>query len=280
MTLSARITSLLLLSTALAAQDPDPKPQRELKFETGKVTVAGKLATIDLPENYRYLQAADARYVVEKVWGNPPDASVLGMVLGNEQANWGIIVSYEDSGHVSDDDASGLDYNSLLKEMQEDAKADNAARKKAGYPTVDLLGWAEPPHYDAKEKKIYWAKKLDFEGSEGTTLNYDVRILGADGVLIMSAVASLADLADVAKAAKSVLARTELAPGKRYADYDPKLHKVAAYGIGGLIAGKVLAKAGLLKLLLKPLLVVGAVLIGAMVKMFGGKKDKSAAEAR
>lgn len=272
--------SFALFSAALAAQEPAAKPERQLKFESGKVTIGRNIATIDLPETYRYLQAADARYVVEKQWGNPPDPSVLGMVVDSEDFGWGIIVSYEESGHVKDDDAADMNYDDLLKEMQDDAKSANAERRKAGYPAVELLGWAEPPHYDAKEKKIYWAKKLDFEGSKDVTLNYDVRVLGADGVLVMSAVAAVADLGEVAKAAKAVLARTELAPGKRYADYDPKLHKVAAYGIGGLIAGKVLAKAGLLKVLLKPLLVVGALLIGVVARAFGKKKQEPAADAR
>lgn len=42
-----------------------------------------------------------------------------------------------------------------------------------------------------------------------------------------------------------VLTMAEFKPGSRYADYTPGMDKVAAYGIGALIAGKVMAKAGL-----------------------------------
>jgi uncharacterized membrane-anchored protein len=38
----------------------------------------------------------------------------------------------------------------------------------------------------------------------------------------------------------------EFAEGSRYQDYVPGVGKVAAYGIGGLIAGKAAAKLGLL----------------------------------
>lgn len=38
--------------------------------------------------------------------------------------------------------------------------------------------------------------------------------------------------------------------GNRYADFKPGIDKVAAVGIGGLIAGKVIAKTGLLVTLL------------------------------
>ncbi len=39
--------------------------------------------------------------------------------------------------------------------------------------------------------------------------------------------------------------------GEQYADFNPSLDQVAAYGIGGLIAGKVLAKVGLFAVILK-----------------------------
>ena len=44
-----------------------------------------------------------------------------------------------------------------------------------------------------------------------------------------------------------VIAFTNFNEGNRYEDFDPELDKVAAYGIGALVAGKVAAKAGLFK---------------------------------
>lgn len=71
--------------------------------------------------------------------------------------------------------------------------------------------------------------------------------------------------------------------GHRYGDYVAGMDKVAAYGIGGLIAGKLAAKAGLFKLLLVfaakfwKLLVVAAVAIGAFVKkLLSGRKKEGA----
>jgi hypothetical protein len=51
---------------------------------------------------------------------------------------------------------------------------------------------------------------------------------------------------------------------------------VAAYGIGGLIAGKLLLKGGILKALLKPLIAVGVLVAGGLVKAFGRKKSATA----
>ncbi|MCA8968430.1 MAG: DUF2167 domain-containing protein [Planctomycetes bacterium] len=248
----------------------------DITIETGKVKVRDH-ATIDLPDGWGYLQTKDARFVVEKVWGNPPDAGVLGLVIpsmSKDPREWayGIITSFEDEGYVKDDDAKDTDYDALLADMQEGMKESNKQRKKAGYGTVDLVGWAERPHYDSAQKKLYWAKTLRFDDEPSTVLNYDVRILGRHGYLVLQAVAQSDQLTEVAEGSKAVLARTEFVDGKRYEDFDSSIDKVAAYGIGGLIAGKVLLKAGILKVLLKPLLIVGAVVVAAAAKLFGKKK--------
>ncbi|MBK8097998.1 MAG: DUF2167 domain-containing protein [Planctomycetes bacterium] len=256
-----------------------PEEPKDLKFETGKVTVPG-LATIDLPAGWRYLQARDARKVLEQMWGNPPDRDTLGLAFpagGGPVAEGGfaVVVSFDDSGYVEDGDAAGLDYAQMLKDMQAGSKAANDERRKQGYPTVELLGWAEQPHYDATEKKLYWAKKLRFEGEQSPTLNYDVRILGRRGSLVLTAVADASALTEVAAGCKQLLRATQFQSGQRYADYSPGVDKVAAYGIGGLIAGKLLLKGGFLKLLAalwKPLAVGVVVLVGLIGKLLGRRK--------
>lgn len=270
-----------VLSAAAVAQDP---PTRELDFQTGKVEVQGGVATIDLPDGWSYLQSRDARYVVEDVWGNPPDPSVHGLVLPprfgeDDGPTWAIIVGFVREGYVSDEDAAGIDYDELLAGMKESSEDENALRRREGYPTLEILGWAEAPHYDTAQRKLYWAKALQFEGESVRTLNYQVRILGRYGFLEMNAVATVDELAEVAQGAKEILGATEFTSGNRYEEFDPGLDKVAAYGIGGLIAGKVLAKAGILKLLLKPLLVVGAIGAAAFARVFGRKRKAAPADA-
>ena len=70
---------------------------------------------------------------------------------------------------------------------------------------------------------------------------------------------------------------------KLYEDFDESSDKTAAYGIGGLIAGGVLLKTGLLAkigiVLLKfsKLILIGAAAVGGAVwKFFSGKKDEQA----
>jgi uncharacterized membrane-anchored protein len=96
-------------------------------------------------------------------------------------------------------------------------------------------------------------------------LNYDVRVLGRRGVLVMKAVASMRQVDAVKARMRDALALVEFSPGHRYEEFDSKVDEVAAYGIGGLVAGGLLAKAGFFKMLLVGLLAAKKfVAIGAL----------------
>ncbi|MEO6594247.1 MAG: DUF2167 domain-containing protein [Planctomycetota bacterium] len=149
-----------------------------------------------------------------------------------------------------------------------------------------MLGWAEPPHYDKAQHKLYWAERLQFESSGGETLNYNVRVLGRRGHLVVNGVGDIDQLPLIAEHSKYLLQGTEFVEGQRYSDFNASTDKLATYGIGGLIAGGLAAKAGLfaklgllLKAFIKPIL-VGIVAIGALLaKLFGGRKKAHEAEA-
>jgi uncharacterized membrane-anchored protein len=64
-------------------------------------------------------------------------------------------------------------------------------------------------------------------------------------VLNINFVAGIGQLGEIKGVIPAVMSMPEFMEGSRYADYVPGVDKVAAYGIGGLIAGKVLAKTGL-----------------------------------
>ena len=271
---------ILLATFAVLLGLPLVGQERTLDFLSGNVTVKDGLATVQLPEGYTFLEQSDARYVVEDLWGNAPDDTVVGLIVppdlpSGEEAEWAIIVSFADDGYVSDDDAASLDFDDLLTEMKSDARAASADLREQGYAAADLLGWAEPPYYDSVEKKLYWAQRFMFDGDTMPTLNYNVRILGRRGYLVLNAVADDGMLPTISSGSKEILAVTEFTPGNRYSDFDPSFDKVAAYGIGGLIAGKLLIKAGLFKLLLKPLLILLALGAGVFTKVFKGRSRRN-----
>jgi len=297
MTLISLALSVALAS--LASQEDLPVSQEEsqaayeeflatLDFQTGHVSIAGKSVTFDLPEGWALLQSHDARTVVEDIWGNPEDPSTLAFIdppssEGRLGSNYGIIVSIDDSGYVDDEDASGLDYGDMLKEMQADARGSNKERAQMGYETVEIVGWAEPPHYDSAEKKLYWAKELRFGGAAATTLNYDVRILGRRGYLQLQAVAPTTALREVDAGIKALLPVTHFTAGHKYGEFNSSTDKIAAYGIGGLIAGKLAAKVGLFAVIAKfgKLIAVGAIGLFLMAKkfLFGESRSSRSATA-
>jgi uncharacterized membrane-anchored protein len=84
-----------------------------------------------------------------------------------------------------------------------------------------------------------------------------VRVLGRKGVVVLNAVASMTELPDVEKSITPVLSSFTYSDGNTYADFNPDIDEVAAWTIGGLVAGKVLAKVGVLAFLLKYIKLIG-----------------------
>ncbi|WP_437880485.1 DUF2167 domain-containing protein [Pseudomonas sp. LRF_L74] len=254
-----------------------------LNFRTGKIVLGNDLATLNLPADYVFLDGADAERVLTEAWGNPPDEEApLGMVLPAgisplEAQSWAVTVEYEESGYVSDEDAASTDYDDMLADLKRETREDNKWRAENGYESVELIGWADKPHYDAEGKKLHWAKEVRFGDSDVNTLNYNIRVLGRKGVLVLNFVAGMDQLQEIKRNVPTVLAMTEFNQGSRYADFNPDMDKVAAYGIGALIAGKVAAKAGLfamLLVLLKKFWIIPLLIIGWLGKRLGFKKKQ------
>ena len=249
------------------------------EYLTGEVTIGDGIATLHVPAGFKYLGPESSNYVLTQIWGNPEEPT-LGMLFPDSleptsmNFTYAVDITYSDEGYIEDEDAADLDYDDLLEEMQEDAIASNKQRKELGYPTVELVGWAQPPFYDSDNKKLHWAKELDFEGDGENTLNYNIRILGRKGYLNLNVIGDMSYLDIVKENVDDILASVEFNKGHTYAEFDPEIDKIAAYGIGGLIAGKVLAKAGFFALIVKfwKVIAVGAVGLFAAFrrKIFGG----------
>jgi uncharacterized membrane-anchored protein len=295
----SQCTALAVMSFGFAslafAQEPEATPAAEaaepqvpqLTYQTGEIVLPNKVATLHLSDKYRYLDPQETSKLLV-AWGNPPDADTQGAVIPADvdpftDRGWAVIVTYEEEGHIDDADAAELDYDDMLKDMKEGTESNNSAREEAGYGSVHLMGWAEKPHYDAAAKKLYWAKELKFEGSDQNSLNYDVRVLGREGVLSMNAISGIDQLEQVRSDMKPLIEVAEFNQGYRYAEYNKSTDKAAAYGLGALIAGGVAAKTGLLAkigifLLAKiKFVIAGVVALGAgLAKLFGKKKADDA----
>ncbi|MBD0258679.1 MAG: DUF2167 domain-containing protein, partial [Cytophagales bacterium] len=173
-----------------------------LKYQHGVIQLKNGIGTLKVPDGFKYLDADQSNYVLSDLWGNPKSESSLGMIIPESMGvlgdrTWAFNVQYDEIGYVKDDDAGDIDYNELLAEMQNDTREASKERIKEGYEAIELVGWAAKPYYDADRKILHWAKELKFGESTENTLNYNVRILGRKGVLVLNAIASMNELPEV-----------------------------------------------------------------------------------
>jgi uncharacterized membrane-anchored protein len=285
----------LFANVLVRAQDTNALPPEvikilnSLKYQQGQIDLKNGLATLNVPADFNYLGPDDAETVLVKLWGNPPSQEKpLGLLIpaGMTPASsnaWVVTIHYTEDGYVKDTDASKIDYDKLLKQMQQSIADNNKARQNQGYPPITLVGWAAPPRYDAATHKLYWAKDLKFGDDQVDTLNYSIRILGRRGVLELNAVSALSQFNQIDQQTPEILGMVDFKGGNRYADFDPKVDKVAKYGIAALVAGGVLtaaAKFGLLKVIwvailaMKKFVIIGVLAVVAFFKkLFKGRSS-------
>lgn len=252
-----------------------------LDRKTGEIKLDNGVATLKVPEDFYFLNGKDAERVLTEAWGNPPGGKVLGMLFPAkatpfDKDAWAVTIEYEEDGHVSDEDADKINYDELLTDMKKDVSESSKERVKQGYEAIELVGWASKPYYEPISHKLHWAKELKFGNSAEHTLNYNIRVLGRKGVLVLNFIAGMDQKSLIDSKLDQVLAIAEFDKGSSYTDFDPSIDKVAAYGLGALVAGKLLAKTGFFVvalLFLKKFGVFLVVGIGALFKRLFGKKD-------
>ena len=282
-------TLLLVVFTAPAFATPLVAPdstdifldslEASFHYQTGEIKFDNSVGTLKVPQGFRYLNGKESQFVLHDLWGNPEDNTVLGMLVPDNMAitgnAWAFIITYDEMGYVEDDDAEDIDYDEMLTNIQSEEKDINEAREKEGYSSIHMVGWAAKPYYDADKKVLHWAKELQFAGNEEHTLNYNVRILGRKGVMVMNAVAGMDQLSDVQANIDPILSSFTYSDGNKYSDFSPGIDKVAAWTIGGLVAGKVLAKVGFFALILKNIKLIGLAIAGAFAAIWRWFKSKT-----
>jgi uncharacterized membrane-anchored protein len=263
---------------------------KALKPVSGIVSLPSAKASLKIPDGYGFLDANQARTLLVNIWGNPPEQSdgVLGVIMKSgtdftADESWAAVVTYEADGYVTDKDAGEIEPDKLLASLKEGEVEENEARAKEGFPSANIVGWAEPPSYDSATKRIYWAQRLKFSDADEETLNYKIRILGREGYLAINFVARMADLPAVKAASPNVLNMATFAPGSTYADYKEG-DKTSGYGLAGLVAGAaalgVAKKAGLIGIILafgKKGIVLLLALFGGVLTWFKGLFGKKKA---
>lgn len=272
---------LLLGANASMAQDQDLTPEElevlavlqldSIEGQTGAIQLPSAHCTLNVPEGFVYLDANSTKHLLVDYWDNPEER-VEGKLGTLVKADAGIyynvetayVISYDGCGYVSDKDAESIDFDDLLKDMQEEVKEDNKAN--ANGEVWELLGWGWQPSYDKQKKVIAWSKHFRINGDH-EVINYDVRVLGKAGYVVITAVSSPEKKSELIADNASIVNSVAYDSGYKYSDFNPDTDHVAEWTIGGLIAGKVLAKAGFWAVLAKFSKLIIVAIIGFFIAM-------------
>lgn len=243
--------------------------------QTGAVNLYSAHCSLNVPKGFVFLDPMQSKHLLVDYWGNSQDKveGTLGTLVKDDAGIYynvetAYVVSYEDAGYVSDKDAASIDYDDLLKSMQEGLREEN--KNNPSGQKWELLGWAWHPTYDNQKKVLGWAKHYKVDDNE--VINYDVRVLGKAGFVVITAVASPESKAQLMADNNAIIGSVVYDKGYTYADFNPETDHIAEWTIGGLVAGKVLAKAGFWAVLAK----FSKVIIVAIIAFFAAIRKKIA----
>jgi uncharacterized membrane-anchored protein len=286
------LSAILLLAIAFSGRPSfaadDPKPSG-IEWHNGPYKAhLGDIAEMNVPEGYRFTDAAGARRVLE-LTHNPSDDSDLGIIMpvrqpGDSNNDWFMLFTFDEIGYVSDSEKSSLDAPKILASLQKNAEQSNEFRKEKGWAAFHISDWQTPPFYDEKYHNLTWATLGNSDDpKEGQTINYSTRILGRRGAMSIDLVLDPSQMSSAVPIQEKLLSGFTFSQGNRYAEF-VKGDKVASYGLTALIAGGAAAaaiKTGLFAKLLAMLaafwkvIVVGFAAMGAAIKrFFTGLKER------
>ena len=250
--------------------------------KTGMIPFSECHASLEVPEGFVFLDSKQSKKLIVDYWNNPESrmSNVLGTLIPKGakafyQISLAYVISYDNCGYIKDDDANSIDYGELLKQLQQECKNENDSLPKE--QRMWLTGWAVPPQYISSSHTLIWAKS--FNSESGIVVNYDMRILGKDGLISVNAVISYTDIGEVKELQNLIVNSIQYNNGFKYSDFDETRDRVSDWTIGGLIAGGVLAKTGFFAkmgmLLLKmwKIVVIGLIGIGAAIRRFFKKNE-------
>jgi len=226
------------LATAQAPTDQDRQKAQELARQVealgwvhGPATLPiGNEAAVRIPKGARYLGPEGTSKFLQ-LNGNPP--ADHDYTIAPEGLGWFAILEFDAAGYVSDKEK--VDPDALFKQLKSNEDEANKERTAQNEPGLHLDRWVVAPHYDTASHNLEWGTVMHTDSGE-QVVNYTSRILGRDGVTKAILVSDPTNLsADLAQY-RNALGGFAYLPDKKYEDHKAG-DKVAAYGLGALVAG-------------------------------------------
>jgi uncharacterized membrane-anchored protein len=234
---------LLLVNSAAADQGVYPKTDEEKRAafealnwlrEPKGYSLDASHGQIQLPQGKILLLGADAQRYSWLISG--VEFPSTEAVMSNEAGNADVYYEWRDAGYVSDSDWSDVDADEMLAGFKESTEASNKERAANGFKPMEVVGWLQPPTYDAATHTASYS--LELKDDDSHWANVVALRLGRGGYSELTWVGAI----DVMESSggRPALLNTALDihafdEGHRYADYQDG-DKVAAFGIAGLVA--------------------------------------------
>jgi len=237
-------------------------------------------ANLDILENEFYLDRwSDINQFYWWTWGYGAEENTVAYIRG---PGYTIFVDYIDDGYVKLDDWKNVDATNFISEMRSNAKSDAEYSKKNNISSwTTNVEWIYEPTLNQEKKIVSYSYKVTWNDKNVTMESKSLK-LGKKGYIdsaYVSNIENITDFAGEAKASKEFAEYITFDEGLRHTDYKSG-DKIAAVGIGGLVAGtlglKALAKVGILAKLMPLLLKFGWILLAPLFfigKLFGGKSE-------
>ena len=217
-------------------------------------------------------------------WGTPVDKETVLYIQGQ---GYNIFVEYKNNGYVKIDDWKQVKSKDLMDEMQRIAKLNEEYLKSQGLSYTTDIKWIYKPTFDEKSKLVFYSYEVSWSDGEKTMENRSIA-LGRRGHIDNSYVVKInkdTNLLETAEFSKEFGESVLFGDGSKHSDYKSG-DRIAAVGLGGLVAGslgvKALAKAGAFAKFLPLLAKFWWILLAPFLLLFSfvGKKNKSKPKRR
>jgi uncharacterized membrane-anchored protein len=269
------LTILLLLLSGLmfcapvGIADPADKLPSERTLGPAQIPIRDQ-ATINLPDGYMFFPEKPAKQLMEKL-GNQVDSTLVGLIVPQQLGDWFVLVEYNPTGHISDEDATSWNADELLEQIRKNTETANGERRKSGIGELEIVGWAEKPKYDKATQRLIWSVAAHTKGKSDDAqdiVNYKTLMLGREGMVSLNMVAPLSAIATEKSYVTLLLSKVDFTNGRKYADFNAKTDHIAEYGLAALIAGVAVKKLGLIAVItafvLKFAKIIGLAVVGGL----------------
>ena len=239
-------------------------------------------AVLKLPARYVFVPKAEAARIMRALGNTINEAAFVGIVVhAGDDDQWIVVVRHIKEGYIKDDDAKNWNRDELLKNLKEGTEEANQDRRARGFAELEVLGWVEPPAYDAQTHRLVWSLSSKTKGEPDAQvkgINYNTYALGRDGYFSLNLLTNSSRIGRDKTVAHELLADLGYNSGKRYEDFNSSTDHIAEYGLAALIGGIAAKKLGLLALIgvfvlkFAKVIAIGALALGAGVLKFFRRK--------